>query len=939
MSSLKEFAKLLKEAQDHKKEETEEEKALNKFSMILKEAQEKQSNDAKIKQVIEEQVITNDHIILDKNNIVEEFKTPITEIESDGVSPIEKMAMAINKKKINEDIESERWNDPLRKSPTEKFVTFKEMDDHYGLFLQRIQQQMSSIGGGGEVNLRNLDDVNRSTIVDGNYLKYDGATRKFVFSPVTGSEEDTLNSVTTRGNTTNNEITVSALNIPVGSVLSGEDAIIANISNEFLSANGIVENGDVAALNIGDYGLENGITGGPYTVFQLEDTPDPALQVGDIVGGPGIPEDSEILFVGSDEYDRIIITNKNFAVGATLPEEGAVLSFAREIVNAGLSISTDTETDITINPGLGGHIVVHSDILPYTTKEFSLGSPAKRFKDIWVGPNTINILDESLGFDHSIGAKDGDLYISGGTGFTVGEWLIKDNRIFIKDNSRDVIIGTIGATADVIFNRAIKVETTLGRESFTVARNGLTIIKTPDTLLTTQSALSIIGSSSGDQYPRNFTGTLLQMTAQDGQSARLSMDTFGNGSNTYALIAGRAARGTVNAPSATQSGDTLFRISVQGYGETDFVSSIGRMSIRAKEEFTDSAAGTEIVFQTTPANTTIIGTSAKIDDTGLVLTGTTNSDAGITFRDGSRLTYFPDPTDYAGYHLGTDGTNIFWEADVVVEGAVIFKGAWSAANPPGGGTPTISDATGESGWQWIVSAAGTQNLGSGNITFAIGDLVIYDGTKYVKIEATAAQVQSNWTELNSLAPGYIQNKPTLFSGSYNDLTNKPFIPPEQLQSDWNQANNASKDFIKNKPTIPSAQVNSDWNSTSGVSQILNKPTFYIPNDFTSTSTTQNTTLTVDFNGPTVIFWQPSSNGNRSISLTNLTAGKSIRIFITPHASNNTFTFTGVTGSQCSNGSNAFQLASGGAAQSSMMIELFSTTTAVGGVWIMATGGI
>lgn len=37
-----------------------------------------------------------------------------------------------------------------------------------------------------------------------------------------------------------------------------------------------------------------------------------------------------------------------------------------------------------------------------------------------------------------------------------------------------------------------------------------------------------------------------------------------------------------------------------------------------------------------------------------------------------------------------------------------------------------------------------------------------------------------------------------FSGSYNDLTNKP--------------------------TIPAAQVNSDWNASSGVAQILNKPT-------------------------------------------------------------------------------------------------------------------
>ena len=64
-----------------------------------------------------------------------------------------------------------------------------------------------------------------------------------------------------------------------------------------------------------------------------------------------------------------------------------------------------------------------------------------------------------------------------------------------------------------------------------------------------------------------------------------------------------------------------------------------------------------------------------------------------------------------------------------------------------------------------------------------------------------------------------------FSGSYNDLTDKPDIPDAQIQSDWGQNDNTKVDYIKNKPTIPAAQVNSDWNANSGVAEILNKPTF------------------------------------------------------------------------------------------------------------------
>lgn len=63
-----------------------------------------------------------------------------------------------------------------------------------------------------------------------------------------------------------------------------------------------------------------------------------------------------------------------------------------------------------------------------------------------------------------------------------------------------------------------------------------------------------------------------------------------------------------------------------------------------------------------------------------------------------------------------------------------------------------------------------------------------------------------------------------FSGSYDDLEDKPTIPAAQVQSDWSQSDTSAKDYIKNKPTIPAAQVNADWNANSGVAQILNKPT-------------------------------------------------------------------------------------------------------------------
>lgn len=137
----------------------------------------------------------------------------------------------------------------------------------------------------------------------------------------------------------------------------------------------------------------------------------------------------------------------------------------------------------------------------------------------------------------------------------------------------------------------------------------------------------------------------------------------------------------------------------------------------------------------------------------------------------------------------------------------------------------------------------------------------------------AEQIQSDWNQSNTSAKDYIKNKPTIpdslsdlsddsthrvvtdtekstwsaksdFSGSYNDLTDKPTIPAAQVQSDWSEADDTKVDYIKNKPslatvaisgsysdlsnkpTIPDAQVQTDWSESDNtkVDYIKNKPT-------------------------------------------------------------------------------------------------------------------
>lgn len=83
-----------------------------------------------------------------------------------------------------------------------------------------------------------------------------------------------------------------------------------------------------------------------------------------------------------------------------------------------------------------------------------------------------------------------------------------------------------------------------------------------------------------------------------------------------------------------------------------------------------------------------------------------------------------------------------------------------------------------------------------------------------QIDKIEEQVQSDWNVSDTASKAFIKNKPS--------------IPDPQVQADWNETNKTSKAFIKNKPTIPAEQVQSDWNEKSEDSMafIKNKP--FIP---------------------------------------------------------------------------------------------------------------
>lgn len=76
--------------------------------------------------------------------------------------------------------------------------------------------------------------------------------------------------------------------------------------------------------------------------------------------------------------------------------------------------------------------------------------------------------------------------------------------------------------------------------------------------------------------------------------------------------------------------------------------------------------------------------------------------------------------------------------DQLPNSVLTYEGLWDAAT----NDPTLVDGTGNDGDFYIVSVGGTQDLGSGPITFEVGDWVIYSGTNWQRNPSATETLQT-----------------------------------------------------------------------------------------------------------------------------------------------------------------------------------------------------
>ena len=196
MSDLSDFFKLIAEDKKKQKEEFNSivgdlniDSIFDEFSSLKKKDKENIKREEKTLEAFENWIYSETSEQKEKviEDIIEDSLEEVLEVLEDNKEELEEFNKVEEPTLIEKSLgllaepsDIKQQNDPL--TPLDqKFATLDDLQKHYSTFLTRIQQQLSTLGGGGETRLEFLDDVDRDSAKRDNYfLKYDANINKWV---------------------------------------------------------------------------------------------------------------------------------------------------------------------------------------------------------------------------------------------------------------------------------------------------------------------------------------------------------------------------------------------------------------------------------------------------------------------------------------------------------------------------------------------------------------------------------------------------------------------------------------------------------------------------------------------------------------------------------------------------------------------------------------
>jgi hypothetical protein len=215
------------------------------------------------------------------------------------------------------------------------------------------------------------------------------------------------------------------------------------------------------------------------------------------------------------------------------------------------------------------------------------------------------------------GTFAGDLTVTGNVtvlGTTSSTGPITTGNLIVSGTS--TLTGNVSMIANTYMTGAVTVNSTmvLANSNFSA----------------TEAAFRITAAGSS-QIPTQ-SGTMMQITGKANTPTRILVDSFGTSNAAYSIIAGRSARGTVNAPTPTQNNDILLRIAGNSYGTTGYAPfGAARIDFVATENQTDTARGSRILFYNTPNGSNVVNQIASFNADSVYFTGTVAPQKGFIY--------------------------------------------------------------------------------------------------------------------------------------------------------------------------------------------------------------------------------------------------------------------------------------------------------------------
>ena len=353
---------------------------------------------------------------------------------------------------LNEPPETKN-QDPLTPL-NQNFVTIEELNKHYTLFINRVQEQLGTIGGGGETKLKYLDDIvgiaTNPGSYNGKFLKYDHSLGKFVFDDPAGGGGGSGNYANVAGIATYATLSgVSTYAVTAGiatyATLSGVStyASIAGVST-YASTSGIATYATLAGVST--YSSTSGIA----TYAQ---TAGIATSAGTATTSTYLSDAANII-TGTINKDRISTTNAltvlgDLYVSNNISFGGTVTQLNTEqlnIVDADIVLgigTTFSPTDNTANHGgiaiasTEGSPLVSLNIVPGET------NPTTYKKIMWFKGSTIGAgLTDAWLFNYAVGI--GSTNVPNGVRLAAGavQFTERDLSVVRNVNASGVITAT-----------------------------------------------------------------------------------------------------------------------------------------------------------------------------------------------------------------------------------------------------------------------------------------------------------------------------------------------------------------------------------------------------------------------------------------------------------------------------------------------------------------